>query len=269
MSRPSAISGRLFAPARWRGFVLPAGLGLAWVIAGWWETDRSPLFVPIGSALRAGFEVVADGELPSAVGATVLRALTGWAIGAAMGFTLGLLLGLSVWGKRIAAPTLHGARQVALFAWIPLLSAWFGNGEEMKTALIALSAFFPVLLNVEAGCRDVALPYREIGRLLAFDRTSEIVHIILPAAMPTIVSGLELGFAAAWIGTIGAEYLIGTGYMNALPDGVGGYLAAAREDARTDLVIVGIAALGVSGFVLDRLVLLFSSRVLAWRTQSR
>lgn len=254
---------------RWRGFVLPGALLLAWTIAGSFGIGNPALLVPIGSVLQAGFEMIASGELLGAIGATILRALIGWSIGSSLGFAFGMLLGLSGWGRRIAGPSLHGARQIALFAWIPLLSAWLGNGEGMKTALIALSAFFPVLLNVEAGCRDVPLPYREVGRLYAFSRTTEIVHVILPAATPTIVSGLELAFAIAWIGTIGAEYLIGAGYMNAMADGIGGFLAAARENARMDLVIVGIGTLAITGFILDRVVVLSSKRVLAWRTQSR
>jgi sulfonate transport system permease protein len=186
-----------------------------------------------------------------------------------LGFAFGLLLGLSRLGHRMVSPTLHGARQIALFAWIPLLSAWLGNGEMMKTALIALAAFFPVLLNVEAGCRDVPLAYREVGRLLAFDRPTEIILIVLPSATPTIISGLELAFAIAWIGTIGAEYLIGTGYMYASADGIGAFLAGARENARMDLVVVGILSLAVAAFILDRLIVLTSKRFLAWRPQSR
>jgi sulfonate transport system permease protein len=253
----------LVVSGRWRGFVLPGALLAAWAIAGSAPAGNSALFVPIDAVLRAGLESIENGELTGAVGATVARALVGWGVGSLLGFAFGLVLGLSRWGARIAAPTLHGARQVALFAWIPLLSAWLGNGEAMKTALIALSAFFPVLLSVEAGCRDVPLAYREVGRLLALDRWGEVTLVILPAAAPTIVSGLELGFTAAWIGTIGAEYLIGTGYMNAGADGIGAFLAGARENARMDLVVVGILALAIIGFVLDRVVVLTSKKVLA------
>jgi sulfonate transport system permease protein len=256
-------------PARWRGFVFPALLLMAWGLAGAAGIGNPALLVPIGSVLRAGLESIANGELAAAVGATVLRALVGWSIGSLAGFALGLLLGLSGAGRRVISPTLHGTRQIALFAWIPLLSAWLGNGEMMKLALIALGAFFPIALNVEAGCRDVPLAYREVGRLLEFDRFGEIVLVILPAATPTIITGLELAFAIAWIGTIGAEYLIGTGYMYASADGIGAFLAGAREDARMDMVVVGIVSLAAAGFILDRLIVLASRRILAWRPQSR
>jgi sulfonate transport system permease protein len=252
---------------RWRGLVLPLLLLLAWSFAGAVGIGNPQLLVPIGAVLRAGIESIENGELIGALAATIGRALVGWSLGALLGFAAGLLLGLSGVGRRMISPTLHGARQIALFAWIPLLSAWLGNGEMMKTALIALAAFFPVVLNVEAGCRDVPLGYREVGRLLALDRINEIVLIILPSATPTIISGLELAFAIAWIGTIGAEYLIGTGYMYASADGIGAFLAGARENARMDLVVVAILSLALAGFVLDRLIIRASKRCLTWRPQ--
>ena len=256
-------------PRRWRCFVPPATMIGLWAIAGSFVTGKSALFIPLGAVLAALVESVRSGDLPGAIGATILRALVGFSLGSLLGFAVGLATGLSAWGRRALAPTLHGARQIALFAWIPLLSAWLGNGEAMKIALIALSAFFPVLLHVEAGCCGVPMPYREVGRLYGFDRLAEIRLVILPAAAPTIISGLELGFAIAWIGTIGAEYLIGTGYMNASPDGIGAFLAGAREDARMDLVVVGIVALASIGFLLDRVVVFASRRAAEWHKRSR
>jgi sulfonate transport system permease protein len=252
---------------RWRGLVLPVALLLVWAFAASATSSPRSLFVSPIAVLRAAHESIADGDLPGAVAATVVRAVLGWGIGALAGFAVGLLLGLSNLGQRVAAPTLHGARQIALFAWIPLLSAWFGNGEAMKLALISLSAFFPILLHVEAGCRNVPYPFREVARLYGFRRLDEILFVILPAAAPTIVSGLELAFVTAWIGTIGAEYLIGTGYMNASPDGIGAFLAGARENARMDLVVVAIVALGTIGFALDRAVVLTSQKAVAWHKQ--
>jgi sulfonate transport system permease protein len=252
---------------RWRGLVLPVALLLVWTfVAPTTSSPRSLLVSPL-AVLHAAHESIADGDLPGAAAATVVRAVLGWSIGALIGFAAGLLLGLSDRGQRVAAPTLHGARQIALFAWIPLLSAWFGNGEAMKLALISLSAFFPVLLHVEAGCRNVPYPFREVARLYGFRRLDEILFVILPAAAPTIVTGLELAFVTAWIGTIGAEYLIGTGYMNASPDGIGAFLAGARENARMDLVVVAIVALGTIGFALDRAVVLTSQKAVAWHKQ--
>lgn len=265
------MAGRetVFASGRWRGLVLPAVLLALWASVGSLGTIKSGMFVPLGAVIGALFESMRNGDLPGAIGATVVRAVLGWSLGGLLGFSVGLGIGLSALGRRLVGPTVHAARQIALFAFIPLLSAWLGNGEAMKIALIALSAFFPVMLHVETGCRDVPVPFLEVGRLFAFDRRSEIFFIILPAAAPTIISGLELAFAVAWIGTIGAEYLIGTGYMNARPDGIGAFLASARENARIDLVVVGILALGSIGFALDRVVVAVSRRAAGWHTRCR
>jgi sulfonate transport system permease protein len=115
-------------------------------------------------------------------------------------------------------------RQIALFAWIPLLTAWAGNGEASKLCLIALAAFFPV------------------------------ARIVLPAAAPTIAAGLRIALAAAWIGTIGAEYMIENGR------GLGMLLEAAREASRMDEVVIGIAVLALTGLALDRLLRLATGR---------
>jgi len=265
MSARSSISA---VTQGWRGLIVPAALLAAWALAGAAKAGNPVLLVPIDTVARAGFDAIKSGELPGAIAATMTRAAVGWSIGALFGFAIGLVTGLSDSSRRLASPTLHGARQIALFAWIPLISAWLGNGEAMKLALIALSAFFPVFLSVEAGCRQVPLAYREVGRLFGFTRTGEISCIILPAAAPTIIAGLELAFTVAWIGTIGAEYLIGSGYMYAFADGIGAFLAGARENARMDLVVVGILSLALTGFARDRAVVLTSKRILAWRPQS-
>jgi sulfonate transport system permease protein len=263
----SAVADKYATALPWRGLVVPAALIGMWGIASAWGFGDPALLVPLRTLWTSAVSVVVTGELPGAIAATVTRTLIGWGIGAFFGLSLGLLLGLTTFGRRAVGPTFHGARQVALFAWIPLLSAWCGNGEAMKLALISLSAFFPVLLHVEAGCRDVPRPYREIGQMFGYRRREEILSIILPAATPTIIGGFELAFVSAWIGTIGAEYLIGTGYMNAAADGIGAFLSGARENARMDLVLVGLLALAVTGFVLNRSIVWLSRKVLEWRTQ--
>jgi sulfonate transport system permease protein len=266
-SRQRSAASFVSSPAlSWRGLVVPVALVGVWAIASARGAANPALLVPLDRLWASAVSVVSTGELPGAILSTITRTLIGWSLGALFGLSLGLVLGLTRFGGRAIAPTFHGMRQIALFAWIPLLSAWFGNGEAMKLALISLSAFFPVLLHVEAGCRDVPQPYREVGRLFGYTRREEILSVILPAATPTIVSGLELAFVSAWIGTIGAEYLIGTGYMNAAADGIGAFLSGARENARMDLVIVGLLTLAVTGFTLNRAVVVLSGKVLAWRT---
>jgi len=256
-------AGRRVADAL-RGLVLPALLAAAWVAAGALGIGNPQIFVPVQSVAAAALETLAQGTLPAAIAATLVRALLGFVLGAGLGFAAGLLLGLHGRSHQLLSPSLNAARQIALFAWIPLLSAWLGAGEEMKITLIALGAFFPMLLSTEAGCRSVPRPYLEVGRLLEFDRRTQIRRIVLPAAAPAVVSGLEIALATAWLGTIGAEYLIGTGYVNGHGDGLGVLLAASREFGRMDIVVVGIVALAITGLALDRLAVWVSRRLLSW-----
>ena len=248
----------------WRALFLPVGLLALWAGVSAAGLVNSELLAPPTVVARTAWEDFASGLVPLALTATLLRALTGALIGISAGFAVGLLLGLSGIAQKLADPTINSARQIALFAWIPLLSAWFGNGETMKITLIALGAFFPMALATQSGCRNVPAPYREIGRVLELGRWTTIRRIILPAATPALLAGLELSLNIAWLGTFGAEYLIGTGYINGMGDGLGAYLAAAREYARMDQVIVGIISLALVGLVLDRSVVLLSRRILPW-----
>lgn len=250
----------------WRGFVLPLALVLAWVAASVLHPGAPNAAAPVGAVVRAAANGFVDGSLPLAVAFSMARTLAGWSLAAVAGLVVGLGLGLSRTAGRIVSPTLGALRQIALFAWVPLLSAWLGSGEAMKIALIALGAFMPVVLNTEQSVCTVPIPYREVGRLMELGPWRRLTAIVLPAAMPGILAGLELALTIAWIGTIGAEYLIGTGYMNAKADGLGVFLASAREYARMDRVIVGVAALALAGFVLNRSVVLLSRKVLSWRS---
>lgn len=250
----------------WRGFVVPLALVAAWAAASILHPGAPNAAAPVSAVARAAVDGFSDGTLPLAIASSVTRTLAGWSLAAVAGLAVGLGLGLSRTAGRMVSPTLGALRQIALFAWVPLLSAWLGSGEAMKIALIALGAFMPVALATEQSVRHVPIPYREVGRLLEFGPRKRLVTIILPAAMPGIMAGMELALTVAWIGTIGAEYLMGTGYMNAKADGLGVFLASAREYARMDRVIVGVAALALAGFVLNRGVVLLSRKLLSWRS---
>src|SRR3954471_871804 len=232
------MAGDRSAPHRdWRGIVVPVALLTAWVaIVG-----------PHGPGRLAGAfaSAVANGELPAAAAMSFARLAAGFPLGAVAGLATGLVLGFSPLAGRVGTPSFQGLRQVALFAWIPLLTAWLGNGDATKVALVALAAFFPTALHAYRGVRGVPEAYREVGRALELGRRLTAFRILLPAAAPAIVAGLRTALVGAWIGTIGAEYLIGTG------SGLGVFLAAARERGRMDRVLAAMALLALIGLGLD------------------
>jgi sulfonate transport system permease protein len=231
-----------------RAFAVPAVLLVAWAAASASGTLNPHIIVPpqvLGTAIAQSLR---GSDFWLSVGESLARLTAGFGIGACAGLAVGLALGTIRTAERVGGPSLNALRQVALFAWIPLLTAWFGDGELAKVALIALAAFFPTALNAESGCRHVSRTLLEVGRVLEFDRRATLRYIILPGIARSIAAGLQIALASAWIGTIGAEYLIDQGV------GLGVALSSARVENRMDLVVVDMIALALIGLGLHALV---------------
>jgi sulfonate transport system permease protein len=227
------------------GATIPLIILLAWTIAthaGWLDVRlwSSPDLV-----LKAGWEGLRDGSLPAALSASLKRDLAGFVIGAGAGLLAGLLLARVRIADLLLAPTLNAARQIALFAWVPFLSLWLGNGEEGRIAFIALASFFPVQLNTHQGARNIEPRHLEVARVLRLKPHRVLLKIVLPVARPAILTGLRLGLIYAWLATVGAEYLFST------TNGIGAMMMDAREMFRMDLVILGMAVIGGVGFALN------------------
>ena len=242
-----------------RALAIPLALVAGWLVlidSGWFQ---SPLLVPLGQIVSAPF-VDPDGrQIWAAIGASLLRVATGFAIGTTLGIALGVVLGLSRPWQQAVSPTVHTLRQIALFAWIPLLTSWFGNGETAKIVFISLSAFFPAFLNTEQGVRGIPPALREVAYALRLPPAKRIVKLILPAALPAILVGVEIALLTAWIGTVGSEYAIGIGR------GIGAFLVAARESFRMDLVLLGVIALALIGYGFSRLSRHLYNRLITWQ----
>ncbi|TDK39780.1 ABC transporter permease subunit [Rhizobium deserti] len=190
--------------------------------------------------------------------ATMLRVLVGGAIGGIVGLMLGYAAGMYRVASLGLAPTVHTIRQVALFAWIPLLTAWFGNGEGTKLVFIGLSTFFPLFLATEQGVRGTPEKLVDVARTLKLKRWTRVSKLYLPAALPSIYVGLQIAVLSAWIGTIGAEYAIGNGR------GLGSYIASARDQFRMDIVLVGVFALAGGGVLLTTAVRSLTAQLSPW-----
>ncbi|MDB5408192.1 MAG: putative alkanesulfonate transport protein superfamily, inner rane component [Rhodospirillales bacterium] len=245
LAKPAAAAG----PGRdfWRGIAVPAALVVIWSAASHLGLVDSRLLVPPERVALVPF-LDADGrELWLGITASVLRMLAGFTIGILAGGALGLLMGVSRFAERGIAPSFTAVRQITLFAWIPLLTAWFGNGEAAKIVFIALSAGFPMALNTHQGLRDIPIAFVEVARVLRLSRRRLLTQVLVPSALPAIAIGIEIALINAWIGTVGAEYAMGLGR------GVGAFLAEGREQFRMDIVIVGVLTLALVGFVLNTL----------------
>ena len=142
-------------PRALRGWVVPLLLLALWWAAVRFGWSTSPLLIAPAQVWRTGVEQVASGKVFAALGASLWRDLVGFAIGASAGLLIGALLGASRFAEKLIGPSFHTLKQISLFAWIPLLSVWFGLGDAAKVAFLSLAAFFPVVLNTFEGIRSV------------------------------------------------------------------------------------------------------------------
>jgi sulfonate transport system permease protein len=248
----------------WRGAVLPLALLLLWSLAtglGWVDTR---LVVPPAGVLRTAVKSLQDPLFYSGVLFSVMRDLSGFAVGSAAGLALGLAMGLSRWVDRALGPSFHTLRQISLFAWLPLLSSWLGYGELSKLVFIALSTLYPVALGTFEGVRSIGPAHAEVARVYRFTRRQWLTRLVLPAASPQIATGLTLGLASAWVATIGSEFLLAN-----WGHGLGNVVIKARASFNVELIVFGMLAIGVVGTALNRIAARLEARALHWRPAVR
>jgi sulfonate transport system permease protein len=228
-----------------RAFFLPAVLLFLWYVLSRLSWIDARFLPSPGSVLERFAAELTRGELLRDLISSILRVLAGSTIGVLLGFLLGLLIGASTIFERIAGPLLLFQRQIALFAWVPLLSAWLGGGELGKTAFISLAAFQPMLMNTWQGVRNTPQAYLELSRTFAFNRFEFFRFIAIPGAVPYILTGLRSALIYAWLATVGSEL-----FMNIAP-GIGSRMNEGRDRFEMDLLLVCLLLLGAFGFFLN------------------
>ncbi|AZE17638.1 ABC transporter, permease protein [Pseudomonas chlororaphis subsp. aureofaciens] len=250
-----------FNPVRWRlrlkGLVLPVAIILLLEIVvrlGWLPSYQMP--APSEIALTLGD--LAQGALWKHIGASLLRVLLGFAIGAGLALVFAAWVGLSREAEAYLEPTFAGLRSIPSLAWVPLLLLWLGIDETSKVVLIAIGAFFPVYLNGVAAIRDIDRKLVEVGHMYAFGRRRLVRRILLPAALPGLFTGLRSGMSLAWMFLVAAELIAAT-------KGLGYLLSDGRETSRPDIVLAAIIVLAVLGKLSDGLLAGLEKRCLAWR----
>jgi sulfonate transport system permease protein len=244
-----------------RALVLPIALVVAWELSTRSGLVNTRLLVrPSLVALRAWREL-ADGGLLPQLGASLVRDLGGAALGSAFGVLVGTIMGVSRAWERVLGPSFHAAKQVAIFAWIPLMSVWLGTGELAKIVFIGLAAFYPVALSTFEGIRSVVPAHVEVAQVFGFTPAQIVWRVMLPGALPSILTGVKLGLVYAWLGTIGAEYLL------AAAPGIGNLMIDGRESFQMDKVLLGVILVGAVGFGISAAATVVESRLLRWRAQ--
>ncbi|HTH60838.1 MAG TPA: ABC transporter permease [Paraburkholderia sp.] len=244
---------------RWRmaGFALPfavlAMIELA-VRADWLPAH----LVPAPSEILETLARMGAARVARHVGASTLRVFAGFGAGAGLAVVVGAAMGLSRRIDALFEPSFQALRAIPSLAWVPVLLLWLGIDEAPKITLIAIGAFFPVHLAVVAGIRGVDRKLVELGAVYRLGSFALFRRILLPAALPQIVTGLRTGLSLAWMFMVAAELIAAT-------RGLGYLLSDGRETGRPDLVFAAILLLALLGKLTDGAMRRIETRLLSWR----
>ncbi|WP_411036932.1 ABC transporter permease [Shinella sp. BYT-45] len=218
----------------------------------------NPVLLP--SPLNVGanlLDLLARGEVQESALVSTRRLLASFALAGAVAIPLGFLMGLNRTVFALVDPVVEMLRPISGIAWIPLGLFIFGIGETLPTAIMFYGAFFPLLLNTIAGVRTVAPNIVAAARVMGVGRHIVLVHVILPAALPSILVGARLAMGAGWMAMIAAE-LIGA------PSGLGYSIEWYRSLLMTPKVMAFVVVIGCLGYVMDALLRLLQSVLTPW-----
>ena len=206
-------------------------------LIGWHLLAHSGLFssylLPTpGAVLKSFVDLVQAGILVKHIGASLSRVFTGFSISCVTGIGLAGLLIFSPAMRDLFTAPLTFFRMIPPLAMIPLLMLWLGIGNATQLSIIILASFFPIFLNAQAGFKRVTPEQKELAKSLSLPAGKYVRYIVLPAAVPSIITGARLAFGYSWRALIGAELI-------AASTGLGYMIIDAQELQRTDVVIVG------------------------------
>lgn len=223
-----------------------------------WAGAADSFLVPTASEVaQRAWHVWPTSDFLSQVGQSLKRYAVGFALAAAIGIGLGLLVGTSHAARRTLEPFLELMRAVPAIALVPGAILVLGPGDASRIAIIAFGLCFPILVNTADGVQAISPEVRDTASMLHIGRIERLVHIYLPAALPSIMAGLRIAVSLGLVLVIVSEFV---GERN----GIGYYLIVQQSEFDYPALYAGILFLGLLGYALNRLFLVVERRVLAW-----
>lgn len=260
-------------PARSWGFLrfcipllFPASVLIIWELLAVFGVYRRQVLPPPSEVIAVWFDLITgstksagrySGTWSDHAFASLWRVLLGFAWSVTLGITLGIFIGLSRLTERVIDPTIQVLRNVPVTAWVPLSLIFFGIGNSPAIFLIGLGAFFPAVLNTTHGVRQVNQILYKSATMMGANRKELIFRVILPAALPSILTGVRLSMGIAWVLVVVAEIL-------AVRSGLGYLLNDAYQFYRNDVVIAAMISIGLFGFLSDLLIVMLRDHLLRW-----
>ncbi|HEY3315775.1 MAG TPA: ABC transporter permease [Bacillota bacterium] len=245
----------------WRPWLLRAAALVSFV--GLWQLAASlrlvnPVFLPAPSTIAQAFaDAIRDGAIFVNSLISLRRVILGFAAGAVLAVPLGLAMGHYRDVEHFFDPLIELLRPIPPLAWIPLSIIWLGIEESPKIFIIFLGAFFPILLATVAGVKNVDPILARAARSLGAGGRDIYLRVVLPAAVPSILTGLRVGLGVAWTCLVAAELIAaraGLGYM----------IAAARRYLVTEVVIMGMLVIGLLGVLMEVALRAVERRITFW-----
>lgn len=239
------------------GWLLILCLLLLWEASARGGWLASPNWPPFSRILAAGWQAVADGELPARLAATILRTSAGFVLGSLAGIALGVAMTESRLAARLLGPWVEVLRPVPVPAIIPPLILLLGVDDAMKLAVIALGAFFPVVIAAQHGSARIDPALGATARTLGVPRRRALVAVTWPASLPFVLAGMRVGLALALAVAVVAEMIAGD-------SGIGHYLVLMQFAVRPEDMYAAIVLLAVAGYLLNRGFVAIERRLLFW-----
>lgn len=215
-------------------------------------TMPSPLAI-----VQTTWEYIQSGELLNSIGVSLVRVLEGFFIALISAFLLGIATALFPKFEICTDLVLQIIRPIPPIAWIPLAILWFGIGQSSKIFIIFLGAFFPIFINTVDGIKNIDSKYFELSQVYEVPKKELIRHVVIPGALPSIMTGIRLGLGNAWVCVVAAE-------MIGAVSGVGYMLANGRSLSRPDIVILGMLIVGIFGKLMDDILRKVREKVIVW-----
>jgi NitT/TauT family transport system permease protein len=190
------------------------------------------------------------------------RVFIGFAIASVVGISLGVLIGWFTLANDLLDPIVQGLRPIPMTAWLPFATFIFGIREGAAIFLIAMGAFFPIVVSCTIGAEQTPKNLVRAALMLGTSPSKLLMRVVLPSALPYVFNGLRVGLGIAWVLVIVSEML-------AVKGGIGYAMWTAYQFVRIDLIIAAMFTMGFLGLASDRILLVLSRRLLRWNTGLR
>ena len=235
---------RLLARFFESGAAIPLSVLFLWWYgseSGWWSAFLLPgPFV----VLKSLASLLESGELARNIASSMARIVKGFSVSAVVALSVAFVCGIYKPLFRALSPMIEFLRHIPPMAMIPMLILWFGIGEASKVVIIVMATFFPIFINTAQGVSQCDKRLLEVARVFGYTRAQELRHVVLPSALPYILTGMRLGLGYSWRSLIAAELV-------AASSGLGYMILDAEQLSRPDVILVGVFVIGCLGSLMD------------------